>query len=88
MLKQSILMAVGVTIFVIGVILFPMPVPLGLPVMIIGLSIMLKASNQVKRVIIRLVNKNQHSILLWRRTRDLHKKIRTRPLSENSDRSD
>lgn len=78
-------MAVGVTIFVIGMILFPMPVPLGLPIMIIGLSIILKTSNQAKRVIIRLFNKNQHSSLLWRKTRDLHKRIRVKPPSRNND---
>lgn len=87
MLKQSLLMTVGVTIFVTGVILFPMPIPLGLPVMIIGMTIILKGSNQVKRVIIRLINKNQHSGLLWRKTRDLLKRTRTRSKFRNHNRN-
>jgi|GEM_PF-4667273 len=51
MLKKTILMSVGGTVFVAGLILFPLPVPLGLPTMVVGLSIMLKASNKIKRTV-------------------------------------
>jgi len=71
-------MATGMLIFIIGIILFPMPGPFGMPVMTIGLSIMLKASNQVKRLTIRLVHKNNYSSRLWRKIRGAHKRIRSR----------
>lgn len=76
MLKKSLLMTVGGIIFVAGMILFPLPVPLGLPTMIIGLSIMLKASHKVKRIMIKLFNKNRHSKQVWRKGRALHRRIR------------
>lgn len=76
MLKRVALTSTGGIIFIIGLILFPMPVPLGIPIMIIGLSIILKGSNKVKRLVINLIKKNRYSNQLWRKTRDLHKRIR------------
>lgn len=76
MLKKSILMTVGGTVFAAGVILFPLPVPFGLPIMVIGLSIMLKASDKVKRTVIRLFKKNRHGERLWRKGREMHRRIR------------
>lgn len=78
MITRTILMATGMIIFFIGIILFPMPAPLGLPIMAIGLSIMLKASNQIKRFTIRLVRKNNYSNDLWRKVRRLSKGNRNR----------
>jgi len=54
-------MTVGSIVFIIGMVLFPLPVPLGLPVMVIGLAIMFKASNNIKRKLIRLLKKNPRS---------------------------
>lgn len=76
MLKRVALTSTGGIIFTIGLILFPMPVPLGIPIMIIGLSIILKGSNKAKRLVINLIKKNRYSNQLWRKTRDLHKRIR------------
>ncbi len=76
MLKKSLLLGIGGVVFVIGMILFPLPVPFGLPVMIIGLAIMFKASNQVKRKVIRLADKHPRSREVWQKIRKhrLHKK--------------
>lgn len=71
MLRKSLLMTIGGVVFVIGMILFPLPVPFGLPTMIVGLSIMLKASNDVKRLIIRLFKLHPQTEKLWRKTRAL-----------------
>lgn len=76
MLKRVALTSTGGIIFIIGLILFPMPVPLGIPTMIIGLSIILKGSNRAKRLTINLIKKNRYSNQLWRKTRDLQKRIR------------
>lgn len=76
MLKRVALTSIGGIIFIIGLILFPMPVPLGIPIMIIGLSIILKGSNRAKRLAINLIKRNRYSNQLWRKTRDLHKHIR------------
>ena len=76
MLKRVALTSTGGIIFIIGLILFPMPVSLGIPIMILGLSIILKGSNKAKRLVINLIKKNRYSNQLWRKTRDLHKRIR------------
>jgi len=60
-LKEKLLLALGGVCFAVGMVLFPLPVPFGLPVMIIGLAIMFKASNRVKRAIIHLSDKNPHT---------------------------
>ncbi len=69
MLKKSLLLTVGGIIFVIGMILFPLPVPFGLPTMILGLAIMFKASNKVKRRVIKLLDKNQHTRKAWQKVK-------------------
>lgn len=69
MLKKSLLLTVGGIIFVIGMILFPLPVPFGLPTMILGLAIMFKASNKVKRKVIRLLDKNHHTRMVWQKVK-------------------
>ncbi|MGJ0489411.1 hypothetical protein [Methylobacter sp.] len=73
MLKKSLLMMTGSVVFVVGMILFPLPVPFGLPTMIVGLSIMLKASNDVKRLIIRLFKLHPRTEKLWRSARALRR---------------
>jgi len=70
MLKKSLLLGIGSVTFIIGMILFPLPVPLGLPVMLIGLAIMFKASNKVKRKIIRLADQHHHSRKIWQKFRN------------------
>lgn len=70
MLKKSLLLTLGAIIFVIGMILFPLPVPFGLPTMIIGLAIMFKASNKVKRRVIKLFDKNPYTRKAWQKARD------------------
>ncbi len=77
MLKKSLLMTLGVIIFVIGMILFPLPVPFGLPTMIVGLAIMFKASNKVKRRVIRWSDKNHHTRKAWQKVRDYRRSKKT-----------
>jgi len=72
MLKKSLLM-IGSVIFFIGMILFPLPVPFGLPIMIVGLAIMFKASNKVKRKVIRLTDKYPYSQQLWQKIRAIRR---------------
>ncbi len=72
MFKKTLLMSTGSTLFFIGLILFPLPVPFGLPVMLIGLSIMFKASNSFKRKAIRLFDKNRYSRQAWQKVRQYH----------------
>ena len=78
MIKKTLFMSIGGTLFIIGMILFPLPVPLGIPVMIIGLSLMFKASDKLKRKAIRLFDNHPHSRNAWQKIRDyrLRKKYR------------
>ncbi|WP_305910033.1 hypothetical protein Q9L42_002360 [Methylomarinum sp. Ch1-1] len=74
MLKKSLLMAIGASIFCIGMILFPLPLPLGLPTMLVGLAIMFKASDSVKRKVIRWSDKNHHTRKAWQKVRDYRRR--------------
>ncbi|WP_036300597.1 hypothetical protein [Methylomarinum vadi] len=76
MLKKSLLMTLGAIIFVIGMILFPLPVPFGLPTMIVGMAIMFKASDKVKRKVIRWSDKNHHTRNAWQKVRDYRRRKR------------
>ncbi|SEM80194.1 PGPGW domain-containing protein [Nitrosomonas marina] len=77
MIKRTLLTGVGTIIFVFGIVLFPLPGPFGLPTMAIGLTILLKASNRIKRLTINLVRKNRLTSALWRKTREFHRRIRS-----------
>jgi len=68
-LKKKLQLAAGGFCFTVGMVLFPLPVPFGLPLMIIGLAVMFKASNKVKRIVIRLSDKNRHTRKAWQKAR-------------------
>lgn len=74
MLKKSLVMMTGSILFVIGMILFPLPVPFGLPVMIIALAILFKASYKVKRSVIRLTDKNTYTRNVWLKVREYQRR--------------
>ena len=73
MLKKSLLMIIGSITFLVGMVLFPLPVPFGLPTMLIGLAIMFKASNKVKRIVIRMSDKNKHTRKAWQKVKTYRK---------------
>jgi len=77
MIKKTLLMSVGTVVFIIGLIIFPLPLPFGIPIMIIGLSLMFKASDKVKRIAIKRFNKHAYSRYTWQKVRDyrLRKKL-------------
>ena len=70
-MKNKVLLTIGGILFVTGMILFPLPVPFGLPVMMISLAMMLKASFKVKRIVIHLSDKNESTRKTWQITRNL-----------------
>ena len=72
----------GSVIFVMGMIIFPLPVPVpfGLPTMILGLTIMFKASNKVKRRVLQLLDKTHRTRMVW-------KKVKTYRRQKKGDRS-
>ncbi len=74
MLKKSILMTIGILVFVIGMILFPLPVPFGLPIMIVGMAIMFKASDRFKRKVVRWSWNNVYARIVWSKFKDYRKK--------------
>lgn len=81
MLKKSLLMTIGMIVFIIGVILFPVPLPLGLPTMLIGLAIMFKASDRVKRKVIRWSDKTPITKKLRHRIRAYRRRKKSSPSS-------
>ncbi len=48
------LMAVGAMLIALGIVISPLPGPLGLPVMLLGLAVLLRSSIWVKRQFLRL----------------------------------
>ncbi len=74
MIKKSFYMIIGSLLFLIGMVLFPLPVPFGAPTMLIGLILMFKASNRVKRRFIRLFKKHPFSHKAWLSVRQWRKK--------------
>ncbi len=77
MIKKSILVFTGSVIFIIGMILFPLPVPFGLPTMLVGLAILLKASTKVKKVLIVWLDKHPFSRQLWQRFKTYRRRKRS-----------
>lgn len=74
MLQKTLLMMIGLSILIIGLILFPLPIPLGLPTMLVGLAILFKASDRVKRLVIRWSDKNHHTRRAWRAVKDYRRR--------------
>jgi len=68
-IKKTFLITLGYVVFIVGLILFPLPVPFGLPTMMVGLVILFKASDRMKRRIIRGANKNIYTRKLWLKLR-------------------
>jgi len=58
----------------IGMITFPMPVPIGLPLMLIGMTIMLRISPTVRRKLLKLARRNPHTHRVWRKARSYRKR--------------
>jgi len=56
----------GSLLIIVGIILFPLPVPFGLPCMILGAILVMKSSFRAKRYIIR---SGHHNSSLVRRFR-------------------
>jgi len=52
-LQKEMILAIGWLIFIVGVLTFPLPIPLGLPLLVIGAVIVLKRSIWAKRAYIR-----------------------------------
>ena len=76
MIIRTFLVSLGLIIFLLGIILFPLPGPFGIPTMMIGMTIMLKASNKVKRIVLRLAHRNNHSSQIWLKMRRKHQRMR------------
>ncbi len=74
MVKKTLLLSLGGIIFLIGMITFPMPVPIGLPLMLIGMTIMLRISPTVRRKLLKLARRNPHMHRVWRKTRSYRKR--------------
>ncbi len=60
MIIRNVLFSIGITLFIIGMILTPLPIPFGVPIMLLGLFILIKSSFKSKRWAVSLINKNRH----------------------------
>jgi len=54
---KVILMIAGGLLVALGLVISPLPGPLGLPVMVLGLVLLLRSSTWIKRQFVRLVQK-------------------------------
>jgi hypothetical protein len=55
-------MLVGVLIFLVGLMLFPLPIPLGIPLMSLGVVIILNTSTTAKKMFVRRAKKHPDSV--------------------------
>ncbi len=55
---KIIMMIAGAVLMALGLAISPLPGPLGLPVMLVGLVLLLRSSTWVKRQFVRLVHKH------------------------------
>ncbi len=53
-MQRLVLFCTGLVVFVAGLILFPLPIPLGLPLILVGLSLLVSSSLYVRRLLQRL----------------------------------
>jgi len=54
---KIIMMITGALLMALGLAISPLPGPLGLPVMLVGLVLLLRSSTWIKRLFVRLVHK-------------------------------
>lgn len=59
---------------IVGAIIFPMPVPLGLPLMVFGLAMIMKTSYGMKRSVIKLTFRHPKTRSIWRKARGFRKR--------------
>lgn len=57
----------GSLLMIVGLILFPLPVPFGLPCMILGAILVMKSSFRAKRYIVRSGHHNSSIVRRFRR---------------------
>ncbi len=55
---KVIMMIAGIFLMALGVVISPLPGPLGLPLVMVGLVLLLRSSTWVKRHFVRLVHKH------------------------------
>ncbi len=48
-MQRILLFCSGLTVFILGLLLFPLPLPLGIPLILIGLSLMVSSSLYVRQ---------------------------------------
>lgn len=67
LLRRMAMTAVGIGVVLLGVVIAPLPGPLGLPVMVLGLMLILKASIWAKRAFIRAQRARPNWVYPFRR---------------------
>ncbi|WP_235560442.1 hypothetical protein [Brevundimonas sp. Leaf363] len=67
LLRRIAMTAAGIGVVLLGVVIAPLPGPLGLPVMVLGLMLILKASIWAKRAFIRAQRARPNWVYPFRR---------------------
>jgi hypothetical protein len=54
LLWKWLMILIGMLLLIIGLITFPLPIPIGLPILLLGLVMVIRHSSDAKRYLIRL----------------------------------
>jgi len=53
-LTKWLMILVGILLLIIGLLTFPLPLPIGLPILLVGIALLLRYSSDAKRFLLRL----------------------------------
>ena len=53
-LLKWLMILVGILLVIIGLLTFPLPLPIGLPIFLFGVVLLLRYSSDAKRILVRL----------------------------------
>jgi hypothetical protein len=81
---KRIFMLIGVAVFLVGLVFFPLPIPLGIPLMSLGVVIILNTSTTAKKMFVRRAKRHPDTVGKIRtwirdRRRTWHRRRRSTP---------
>jgi len=71
-LTKWLMICLGILLLIIGLLTFPLPLPIGLPILLVGITLLLRYSSEAKRLLLRLSKRHPPLRGLLDRLRSKH----------------
>ena len=68
-LTKWLMIFVGILLLIVGLLTFPLPLPIGLPIFLVGIALLLRYSSDAKRLLLRLSKRHPRMRNLLNRLR-------------------